>query len=1004
MSSPLPLLRDDELTPCPSSGGTNGDDAGFGALRTDRGHLPLESMDVLARIDGLLCRSALRQVFVNAFDVPLEATYIFPLPDRAAVTGFRMEVAGRVIEGELQERGKAREEYEQAIAAGQRAALAEEDRPGVFNLRVGNLMPGDRAAVELTMCGVLPYAGGEVTFRFPLVVAPRYIPGAPLPGPSAGDGTALDTNAVPDASRISPPVLLPGFASPVRLSLAVDLYDGNAPMEDVRSSLHSAVGETCDGYRRIRLFPGERLDRDFILRFRLGDATIRSTLTLHPDPDGKPEGTFALTVVPPIQTTEQRSRPRAVAFVLDRSGSMEGWKIVAARRAVARMIDTLHDGDRFCLIAFDSVAESPPGLPEGLSAATDQNRFRAVEYLAGVGARGGTDMAGPLKRAVDMIAECSPEEQDRVLVLITDGQVGNEDQILSTLGRRLKGIRVFTLGIDRAVNEGFLRRLAERGGGTCELVESEARLDEVMQAIHRRIATPLLTGLYLESKGMAIEPGEVVPSRLPGLFCGSPLLILGRYRGRAEASLTIHATDHAGQAWAENVAATERENPAIASAWARGQVRQLEDRFAAGDGSRDKLERAIVDLSLKFHVLCRFTAYVAVDRSRTVNRGGALHQVVQPVEMPEGWQAPEALSAGSLASSPATSLQGTRFLFLGARSDSGLRREVALKVSALPSAPPERKRGITEPVAESDRSSLEDSTLGLRMSAPPDPRSEIDGAFPDRFEIGDVAAHGAMGRIYSARDRVDGRPVLVKFIPRDRFGPEVFAQWQRDNEVLARLGHPVFGPALDMGFSGDSFWLIVPYFPGKTLRERLRSAGRMPFREAAALVADLAEALQLAHEQGLVHGDLKPDYIHLGEDGQVRLVDFGELPLRSSDGRRVQLSGTPAYMAPERCRGEVGLSDTPSEVYALGVILYEIMTGALPFTGSIAEIFARKERDEPKPPRRLLRSIPAALEAICLKAMARERTGRYGTAGELAAALRAFLTTPARRKSFWKAK
>ena len=273
---------------------------------------------------------------MNAFDVPLEATYIFPLPDRAAVTGFRMEVAGRVIEGVLQERAEAREAYEQAIAEGQRAAIAEEDRPGVFNLRVGNLMPGDRAAVELTMCGVLPYAGGEVTFRFPLVVAPRYIPGTPLPGPSAGDGTALDTIAVPDASRISPPVLLPGFASPVRLSL---------------------------------------------------------------------------------------------------------------------------------------------------------------------------------------------------VVLITDGQVGNEDQILSTLGRRLKGIRVFTLGIDRAVNEGFLRRLAERGGGTCELVESEARLDEVMQAIHRRIATPLLTGLYLESKGMAIEPGEVVPSRLPDLFCGSPLLILGRYRG-----------------------------------------------------------------------------------------------------------------------------------------------------------------------------------------------------------------------------------------------------------------------------------------------------------------------------------------------------------------------------------------------------------------------------------------------------------------------------------------
>ncbi len=130
-----------------------------------------------------------------------------------------------------------------------------------------------------------------------------------------------------------------------------------------------------------------------------------------------------------------------------------------------------------------------------------------------------------------------PKTQDRILVLITDGQVGNEDQILSTLGRRLNGIRVFTLGIDQAVNEGFLRRLAERGGGACELVESESRLDEVMQSIHRRIATPLLMGLHLESEGIAIEPGEIVPCRLPDLMSGSPLLILGRYRGRAEASV-----------------------------------------------------------------------------------------------------------------------------------------------------------------------------------------------------------------------------------------------------------------------------------------------------------------------------------------------------------------------------------------------------------------------------------------------------------------------------------
>ena len=151
-----------------------------------------------------------------------------------------MEVAGRVVEGVLKERGQARRDYAQAIRQGHRASIAEEERPGVFSLRVGNLMPGDVATVQLTMAGILPYHDGEVTFRFPLVVAPRYIPGVPLDGPSVGEGTAVDTSAVPDASRISPPVLLPGFPNPVRLSLAIDVHE---PARDLRVSLFTVWGE-----------------------------------------------------------------------------------------------------------------------------------------------------------------------------------------------------------------------------------------------------------------------------------------------------------------------------------------------------------------------------------------------------------------------------------------------------------------------------------------------------------------------------------------------------------------------------------------------------------------------------------------------------------------------------------------------------------------------------------------------------------------------------------------
>src|SRR3569623_300591 len=242
-------------------------DAGFGALRSERGLLPLAAMDVDARVAGVVASIDVAQTFVNTTGQAIEATYIFPLPDRAAVHRFRMEVAGRVIEGVVDERGAARERYDEAIAKGHRAAITEEERAGVFTLRVGNLMPGEAATVRLSLVGPLPVDDGDVTLRFPLVVAPRYMPGTALQGDQAGLGAAADTDLVPDASRISPPVLLPGCPNTVRLGLRVALDD--SVVSDVASSLHAVTSKNRDA-RIIEVQPGEKLDRDFILRWRVG--------------------------------------------------------------------------------------------------------------------------------------------------------------------------------------------------------------------------------------------------------------------------------------------------------------------------------------------------------------------------------------------------------------------------------------------------------------------------------------------------------------------------------------------------------------------------------------------------------------------------------------------------------------------------------------------------------------------------------------------------------------
>ncbi len=618
-------------------------EAGFGLLRTERGNLPLRELDVRATITGLHAGIEVTQVFRNDLDVALEATYVFPLPDRAALTRLSMTCGDRVVQAELHERGAARQAYDEAIASGHSAAIAEEERPDVFTLRVGNIPPGQQVTIALTLAGPLSLVDGEAEFRFPLVVAPRYIPGSPLGGAQAGDGHVGDTDAVPDASRITPPVLLPGFPNPVRLSLSARIDPAGLPLAGVRSSLHAVV-EDGD---LVRIEPGERVNRDFILRLAYGADAGADALVLVPDADrdGEPaaEGTFSLTVLPPADRVRLdpasagrgHAQPRDVVLLLDRSGSMEGWKMVAARRAASRIVDTLTDADRFAVLTFDHEIEYPRGLPAGLVPGTDRNRFRAIEHLAKADARGGTELLEPMAEGLRLLGDTG---RDRVLVLVTDGQVGNEDQILALVhpaGAGATGVRVHTVGVDQAVNAGFLGRIASAGAGRCELVESEDRLDEAMRRIHRRIGAPLVTDLVLAGVGLDIIAGTV--AAVPDLFPGVPLVVTGRFRGPATGAVRVTGTTDDEQPWQRDLAATVATNPALTAIWARAHVRDLEDRYAVAGG--DVLEREIVAAAQRIGGLCPVSAYRAGD-TRVVTDGGTPHRVIQPVELPAGWEMP----------------------------------------------------------------------------------------------------------------------------------------------------------------------------------------------------------------------------------------------------------------------------------------------------------------------------------------------------------------------------
>ena len=543
------------------------------------------------------------------------------------------------------------------------------------------------------------------------MVAPRYIPGRPLDDDAVGDGYADDTDAVPDASRITPPVLLPGFPYPVALGIDVGIDPAGLTLSEVRSSLH--VVSTADG--RIRLQPGERANRDFVLRLRYGTEAVTDSLVLVPDAKGD-QGTYQLTVLPPVSSAPPR--PRDLVLVLDRSGSMGGWKMVAARRAAARIVDTLTGGDRFAVLTFDDRIDHPAGLPEGLVEASDRHRYRAVEHLARVDARGGTELLAPLRKALALLRASQGgngrDARDATVVLVTDGQVGNEDQLLRELSADLHRVRVHTVGIDQAVNAGFLGRLASVGGGRCELVESEDRLDEAMEAIHRRIGAPLAHSLALSADGLATLANTTSPARLPDLFPGVPLVVAGRYRGSAAGSLTLRGTSGQGGDWSATATGQRREAPAVTAQWARAHLRDLEDCYASA--AEEDLAKRIVDTSLRFGVLCRFTAYVAVD-SRVVVEGGAPHRVMQPVELPAGWeQTPNGAGLRFAAGMPQSMVAtGRVFAAAPAPAASAMPSAPAPVASAMP-APP--VMSVPSPVAPAGRrpkaSGLAARTVKLR--------------------------------------------------------------------------------------------------------------------------------------------------------------------------------------------------------------------------------------------------------------------------------------------------
>jgi Ca-activated chloride channel family protein len=383
----------------------------------------------------------------------------------------------------------------------------------------------------------------------------------------------------------------------------------------------------------------EPLDRDFVLRWRLAQDDVRPSLVSVRHTDGR---TYSLLSLLAPRAAGTAAKPRDVVFVLDRSGSMSGKKMASAARACAVLLRTLGPADRFAALAFDEAVEWYSGAA-ALFAADEDGLARGERWLRGIDARGGTEIERALSHALDFLQKREGGAvRTAAVVLVTDGEVGNEGAVLKRVRQSAGATRLFVVGVDTAVNSGLLRELARAGGGTAAFVEPGTALEGALAAIGRDIGEPLVTDIALEgADGTKIDDASLAPSRIGDLFGGGSTSVA--FRAAAPGPVRVRGRRPDGSPFDAVVQGHELPLPAIAHVWARERLTDLEDRFRMDERQHDALRQEIVDTSIAYGVLCRFTAFVAVDKSDVIASPSERRKVVQPVHEPAGWEMSAAL-------------------------------------------------------------------------------------------------------------------------------------------------------------------------------------------------------------------------------------------------------------------------------------------------------------------------------------------------------------------------
>jgi Ca-activated chloride channel family protein len=537
---------------------------------------------VTVTIEDQVATTHVDQVFVNEGRHEVEGTYIFPLPEDATISEFAMWVDGEKLEGQVLERDEARRIYEDIVRSRRDPALLEYVGRDAFQASIYPIPAGGERRIELEYSEVLNMDNGLVEYVYPLNTEKF----SPRP---------LEEVTVNVTIRSDEPLKA--------------IYSPSHDVEIVREGDHRAVV----GYEEYDVKP----DRDYVLYYTVSPEDVGVNLLSY-KPSGRSDGFFLLLAAPKVEIDTEQVIARDVILVLDVSGSMRGEKVEQAKEALNYVLDSLHDEDRFNIIAFSTGIHR---YARDLVPADEAGEAR--DFVRRLEANGSTDINRALLEALAMAREDRPT----ILIFLTDGlpTVGEVDidRIIDNVGDAAPdNARIFPFGVGYDVNTTLLDTVAENHRGASGYVRPEESIDEKVSAFYAKVSTPLLADLEIDFGRIDVD--DVYPYPLPDLFAGTQLVVLGRYRDGGDTTVTLdgEVNNEPQQFRYEDVTFQRAGGEEfIARLWATRKIGYLLQQIRL-HGEDKELVDEIVDLSIRYGIITPYTSFLVEETEMALREEG----------------------------------------------------------------------------------------------------------------------------------------------------------------------------------------------------------------------------------------------------------------------------------------------------------------------------------------------------------------------------------------------